>query len=465
MSSPDQRQPALLARTLVTAGGIVVGAVVAIWWLNRDSAADSDRAEASGKPVSVTITGDPAGWIVPYWCASNHSGGLPRLGRFVRETGEEQDVVLLDAGGSPGGASPYDLEKFLAIVKGKLQMGLAAHNLGEPELKFGLEQLRSVQSQLKAPFLSANLRDAGGAQVFEASRLIKAGGKRLLVTGVISPQFATKDFQIFAPSDAVLAAVEKHKDQYDALIVLAYLPEPELRQLAAELPEADVVAGGPTGQSIAPEYVGRQLVTSATNKGKFAAYLQPPGENQTRWSGEVVELDESFIDDPEQVRNLKAFYAVLERRDFTAAETGFLPPQPVDPPAGFRVAGSAACRDCHEADTHVWEMSAHAHAWKTLVNEGSHVDSDCQRCHTTGFGLPGGFVSAKRSAARVNVGCESCHGPSQGHAGNPDVKTAFAARDSCLRCHDPENSPQFAYETYWEQIRHGGDATETEKTP
>lgn len=455
----------MLAGIVATIAGILVGATVAVWWINRDSAADPVNPEQTGKPVSVIITGDTAGWIVPCGCASNQSGGLLRLGSFVGEVSKEREVVLLDAGGSPGGVSPYDLEKFLAIVKGKLKLGLAAHNLGEPELKFGLEQLRSVQSQLKAPFISANLRDAGGVQLFEGSRLIEAGRQRLLVVGVVSPQFATEAFQISAPSDAVLAAADQHKDRYDTLLVLAYLPETELRQLAKELPEADIVAGGPTGQSIAPEHVGRQLVTSATNKGKFAVHLRPPAGSAKRWTGEVVELDESFSDDSEQVENLEAFYAVLEEKDFKASETDFLPPQPVNPPERFRIAGSETCGDCHEADRHVWEMSAHAHAWETLIKERSHVDSDCQRCHTTGFGLPGGFVSAKRSLHRVNVGCESCHGPSQGHVENPDVKTAFAARDSCLHCHDPENSPQFDYETYWEQIRHGGDVTETEKTP
>lgn len=421
---------------------------------------------SSHNPLSLIIIGDTAGWIVPCGCTSNQSGGLLRLGSLVRQIGDEREAVLLDVGGSPGGDSPYDFEKFLAIVKGKQKMGLAVHNLGEAELKLGVVQLLSVQAQLKIPFISANLRDKEGVQLFESSQLIEAGGKRLLVVGVISPQFATDTLQISSPTDAVLAAADRHQDQYDTLIVLAYLPETELRQLASELPEADIVAGGPTGQSIAPEYVGRLLLTSATNKGKFAAHLQPPktdGEN--RWTGEVIEINESFADDSQQVKNLDAFYDLLEVRDFKASETDYLPQQPVDPPAGFRVAGSEACRDCHASDMHVWETSPHAHAWATLEKDGSHVNSDCQRCHTTGFGLPEGFVSAKRSLERVNVGCESCHGPSQGHVENPDIKTSFAARDTCIRCHDRENSPEFEYETYWEQIRHGGDANQSEETP
>jgi hypothetical protein len=35
------------------------------------------------------------------------------------------------------------------------------------------------------------------------------------------------------------------------------------------------------------------------------------------------------------------------------------------------------------------------------------------------------------------------------------VRTPFAAADQCVRCHDRENSPTFAYTAFWEKIRHG----------
>lgn len=466
MSSPGRSRTSFLA-LLAAAGGVGLAGIAAARWWKAGTGPDGETGSASAaRPLSVVISGDTAGWIVPCGCTSNQSGGLPRLGRFVRTIARDRDVVLLDVGGSPGGVSPYDREKFIAIVKGKQKMGLAVHNVGAPELALGIDELRAAGRKLGAPFVSANLRNRAGEQAFEAAKLVDAGGRRLLVAGVISPRFATKECQISSPADAVLSAVETFRGRYDDLIVLAYLPEGELRQLAADVPEADVVAGGPTGQSIAPQAVGPALLTAATNKGKFAAHLRRAGETGVaRWSGEIIELDASFKDDPEQLRNLDEFYAVLEARDFAAEETGFVPPQPVDPPAGYRIAGSESCRDCHESDAHAWDVSAHPHAWKTLIDRGAQVDSDCQRCHTTGFGLPGGFVSAKRSADRVGVGCESCHGPSRGHVDNPEMKTAFAARDFCIRCHDRENSPQFEFASYWDRIRHGGGDSRPESAP
>ena len=56
---------------------------------------------------------------------------------------------------------------------------------------------------------------------------------------------------------------------------------------------------------------------------------------------------------------------------------------------------------------------------------------------------------------RIDVGCESCHGPSSKHVADENVKTPWLAADSCLACHDHENSPHFEYDSYWQQVEHG----------
>jgi hypothetical protein len=131
------------------------------------------------------------------------------------------------------------------------------------------------------------------------------------------------------------------------------------------------------------------------------------------------------------------------------------------------VAGNARCRPCHEEDDCLWEASKHAEAWQALVARGAEADPYCQQCHTTGYGLPGGFVSAGRSAMRRNVGCESCHGPARQHVRNPHLRTTYygRAKEHCSQCHDRENSPQFAYDDYWSRIEHGTATPEEENSP
>jgi hypothetical protein len=287
--------------------------------------------------------------------------------------------------------------------------------------------------------------------------VVTAGGRRVLLVGVMSPKFATSDLQVREPRQAVLDAIAPAKGAYDSLVVLAYLPTEELESLAAALPEADVVVGGPTGQAVAPRKVGPTLLASATNKGKFLVELSHAGPGGG-WDGKVVEMAATFSDDPGQQAGVETYLAELTQRDFPAQATGLAAALPPGVPESYRIAGSAACLSCHKEDHSVWAHSKHSHAWDTIQAKGFHVDSYCQSCHTTGYGLPGGFESRKASAALVGVGCENCHGPSQSHATNPKVRTTFAAADQCVTCHDHENSPSFAYPAYWPRVQHGKGA-------
>lgn len=413
------------------------------------------------RPVAVVVSGDTAGWIMPCGCTSNQSGGLPRRGTVVRRARADHVVILADAGGAPGGTSSYHRLKFEAILAGEHAMGIAAHNLGAPEAALGADYLREVQQRLDIPFVSANLRDAEGTLITVPLRELEAapGGMRVAVVGVVSPRLVRGGLKADEPRDAILRAIGAHTAR-DALVVLAYLPESELRQLAVELPEADLVVGGPTGQSIAPTKVGPTWLASATNKGKFLIQMEALGRGEP-WSGRVVELDPAIPDDPAQGRNLDRFHAELARRDFPAEQTGLVPRWPQDLPSGYRVAGTQACRACHRDDCRIWDQSPHARAWRTLQDRGLHVDPQCQVCHTTTYGLPGGFQSIAASSEKTAVGCESCHGPAGGHVDQPRTKTLFGAKDQCLSCHDPENSPRFGFEEYWERIRHGTRPVET----
>ena len=56
-------------------------------------------------------------------------------------------------------------------------------------------------------------------------------------------------------------------------------------------------------------------------------------------------------------------------------------------------AGSAKCTECHVADAAIHAASKHAHGLQTLTSKGFDFDPYCLKCHTTGYGGPGGFTS------------------------------------------------------------------------
>jgi hypothetical protein len=413
-------------------------------------------SETAKSPLAVVIAADTAGWIVPCGCTSNQSGGLSRRASYVHGVERNSGVIVADAGGAPAGTSAYDRIKFAAILAGEKEMGVVAHNLGAAELAWGPKELTAIARAAHVPFVSANACDEQSKLLFAPAVLVERAGSKVLLVGVVAPKFATAGISVRDPRTAVLDALAKYPPaKRDAVIVLAYLPADELRSLASALPEVDLIVGGPTRQSIEPEQVGPVVVAAVTNKGKFIAHFTAPPEPGARWQGQIVEMTEKYPTDVKQQEVLQAFRQELEEQDLPASQTGFAAEIPANAPASFRIAGTASCQACHQEDCQSWQNSAHAHAWETLVKQDAHVDAYCQQCHTTGFGIPGGFVSAKQSALFTNVGCESCHGPSQAHVDQPATKTPFVATDQCLRCHDRENSPKFDYQVYWDKISHG----------
>lgn len=144
--------------------------------------------------------------------------------------------------------------------------------------------------------------------------------------------------------------------------------------------------------------------------------------------------------------------------------------------------GSSRCKMCHNKEESGkffdnWEQSKHGQAFDTLSEE-EQKNEDCQSCHTTGYGQPGGFVSLEETDDMVHVQCESCHGP-----GGEHIKSAMRNRDDpdaitktpwepteelCVKCHneesptwDPErfededgNKAGFIYDVAFKMVNH-----------
>ncbi|MDP6381245.1 MAG: cytochrome c family protein [Phycisphaerae bacterium] len=114
-------------------------------------------------------------------------------------------------------------------------------------------------------------------------------------------------------------------------------------------------------------------------------------------------------------------------------------------PEGAKYVGSSKCRVCHMKDYKTWKGTKHAKNFKLL--EGTErSDPACVKCHVTGFGKPGGFVSEKETPKMKNVGCESCHGPGSEHVaaakkapkkGAWEKKVNKVPHNTCVKCHNP----------------------------
>lgn len=115
------------------------------------------------------------------------------------------------------------------------------------------------------------------------------------------------------------------------------------------------------------------------------------------------------------------------------------------PSKAAKYVGSKQCRMCHMPEYNTWRKTKHAKNFGVL--KGDEVKNpDCLKCHTTGYGQPGGFVSLDKTPKLTNTGCESCHG-----AGSEHVVAAKKSPDEgewakyidktpqnkCVKCHNP----------------------------
>jgi hypothetical protein len=136
----------------------------------------------------------------------------------------------------------------------------------------------------------------------------------------------------------------------------------------------------------------------------------------------------------------------------------------------FAYVGSNNCKKCHLKEWNSWAETKMAKSFELLKPDQAAAektaagldpqqdytrDQTCLRCHTTGFGKPGGFRSERETPDLAGGGCEVCHGPGGTYTEerfmsmkNKEYKRSevvavgmveWITKDLCLGCHNQEN--------------------------
>ena len=150
--------------------------------------------------------------------------------------------------------------------------------------------------------------------------------------------------------------------------------------------------------------------------------------------------------------------------------------------------GIKSCKKCHSNVVKSWEKTPHGLALDILKpNERADkksaagldpakdytTDAACLKCHTTGYGEPGGYAvpdpddkkSVRQAANLAHVTCEMCHGPGGAYIEHHEKvmkekleythEEMFAAglwkveEKTCLTCHN-DQSPTHAQAEPWD---------------
>jgi mono/diheme cytochrome c family protein len=130
--------------------------------------------------------------------------------------------------------------------------------------------------------------------------------------------------------------------------------------------------------------------------------------------------------------------------------------------------GAKKCKACHMKQYKSWSKTTMATSFENLKpgvkaeekkkagldpEKDYTADADCLKCHTTGYGKPGGFTSLAETPKLINVQCEGCHGPGADFRKimKKDKKFKLAdvvaagliipseANNNCMECHGSDS--------------------------
>ena len=369
-------------------------------------------------------------------------------------------TLLVDAGDLFGKRRPEEKEQSRFLCEQTAALGWDAIGLGEFDLNYGLDFLREMIAEYSLPFTSANVKLAGtGEFILPPYLIFERGGAKIGVISVLDPTLTIvtmsphdPEFQVDDPKATLRTLIPKVRQEAQTILLLSHLGDRKTEDLLKEVPGVDIAVVGHSFRKFDSErVVGDTVFLSAVHEGRTLGRcdvgIDADGIVQN-FSVKMTVLDEKIADDPVVKEQVQEFKRNLEeiRMSLRAKH-----PQ-VKGSDQEEFLTERACKQCH---LDVWEQlkdSAHQTAFVSLGKKGQSFNPDCLVCHVVGYEYKNGYDDRPPFNRLANVQCEACHGYGTQH--RRDGKWKQQAAESCVTCHDQENSPDFDFAVYWEKIKH-----------
>lgn len=518
---------------------------------------------ANVKPDAVVVlTGQTFGFVQPCGCSRPQTGGLERRAVFMESLrAKGWPVAGVDLGDVYPEKSPIRDQgqfKYVASMNALREMGYLAVGVGKTELSadfFALLGAYGWQKEQRPFTLAGNAVGTSGGKVIPREEIFnvpakgarpavelievgKVGDVPVGVAGVVGKSLAlaakdakwneTLDFlevQDTLKSATVALAAHPLKPQLNVLIYQG--SSDDAAKVAKDFPQFRVILCqadtdlAPLTPATAPGT--NTLVVQVGHKGQhigvLGAFKKSDGSFDLKY--QLVPMGEEYITPgkDEDARKANKVLPILDEYAKQVKAANLLASYPraqnsaqiqaqgLNPPQKLTYIGSEACKKCHEAEYAIWSKTPHGHAMDALEKVATRptlrqYDPECVRCHVVGFEHPTGYENETKTPHLKHVGCESCHGPGSGHAGNPRDKALNAlitpwkqteagvfhlpslefmkkmadtpapergrvaiapaqqllltkVEGTCMKCHDGENDPHFDLYKYWPKIAHG----------
>lgn len=406
---------------------------------------------ASTRPDTLTFvaTSDTQGLLVPCGCATTPSGGLARRAALLAKLSQDPaagDVIPVELGHGFADRSP-----------GKALLNRAMGEFfGRHGFLVGLSALDVADGG------KAAREAAGSSRLFAAGREGFEGWVDYTVGGWGAGPFGEKGALLrvvfladpapeggaMAPPALVFSELLA-KGEADAYIVFGNLSPNSVADLVKTSPKIlGIVSYWDYFMTSRPQKRNDTWLVFNGDRGRRYTTLRV-ARREGKWdvTAENQNLGPEMPSDPLVQAEAEKVNAEVEKINTEALEASKIPLGDAVP---WR--GSESCQPCHPEAYKVWAATKHARSLKSVGVDHQQQNPECLRCHTTGFGKPGGYPN--EGPGLNTVGCEACHGPAGNHPSSPMVRIPLEEGE-CRRCHTYRDAPNFDFESAWKLMGHG----------
>ena len=395
-------------------------------------------------------------------------------------------MLLCSAGDFYGTADVFNEPKshFIAELMGVLEYD--AIGVGEMELNYGLDALVQDVEDNGLNITCANIVAKGDRKpgegaaerfntVFPPYLVAERDDVRFGFVALLSPNTKLRrgrqagefeaveaiTYVITDPREKGPEILAEARRSCDILILLAHMDQRELETILPQLPPVDlVVLGHDSRTGGLPEaiQIAETPVVKATSQGQHIGHLEFGVDYDgglADLDNEVLLLNAEYEDDSGIIALIEDFEAENRKKQKLLFAKEQLKASRNAGASNDVYLGVGACQQCHIEAFEVYTRTGHASAYATLAEQFVHRDSNCVGCHVVGYQEPGGFTGMRYRNTEVDlvdVQCEACHGPGSEHVRDGSYKAR--AKESCVRCHTPNEDPDFDFATDWPKITH-----------
>jgi hypothetical protein len=442
------------------------------------------------------------------------------------DKGRSSAVLTIDQGSTLDGDEYIERLYSRQILKSMARTEYDLLGLGEKDLVFGqedlftyLREIETEQGQAELPFLpltAVNLHFAkpvaGPDHSSELNKMIqkyrvvdlgngfKVGLIHAIDQGVTmdtredgKPVSEYFGFAVSDPAKATEAILKQHGKEADFWIfTLADGIEGSTDPASiAKLQGLDLVIGftgsnpnqaGDAGDVVKPFFM-KGPILKARDLVKIVVSFGERDHDEFTITGQQLSVGANIKGDEYVLGLIDEIYPEIEIYEKELLKTEKLTPNYV---------GQNTCATCHSNIYQAMLASKHQHSFESLElrakedpeQSNAFKDPNCLRCHVTAYNSQhGGWNKLHPEPELQMISCEVCHGPGQYHVqlkmpnnpieppedlladGRNEHGLLEATKQTCLQCHDAENSPKFDFDEYWGRIRHSLDMPVPQQNP